>query len=409
MDLNEDNLKTVKYKMSSFILTIGDTKYEVETTHISRIIFDRDYDNFYFPYFQIDIVVTAATYRKMKKDSGNIVCNMVFKNAFYTNANNLEENTPLFTNTELTGKYKVYLDNSSPDLTEANQEAAEKSDTSTTAMIPVKLLLYNYNTFTKYNVVINNILSEVTLVDIVGYLFTVMKLKNVIMSPASSKKEYSQFVVTPLKFFEQLNRVCNGYGIHKDGTTIFFDTMYNYVIEKNAKCSGYRTGEIRNTYLISPSDESNDSSAVSGSYKSNKYKANVVALNSNSLDMKNMSDLISTTHGNNYAVINTSTGEVSTTLIDETTDVINNVMVKNEGEDTSNALKNELSENKNPITIGCAGVGLDMFNPNKQFILSLSGKRFKKYNGKYRISRATASFLKEGDLFNISMSISLKG
>ena len=86
-----------------------------------------------------------------------------------------------------------------------------------------------------------------------------------------------------------------------------------------------------------------------------------------------------------------------------------NVVVQKEGDIPAKSLKREITESKKQIKCQFQNEDISMLKPNKQFIVSVEGVKYKKYNGKYRLSLVSHSFEKEGDYFSVSSIAFLKG
>lgn len=407
MDLNSVKLALYKYKFSSFNLLIGHEKpidYEVEHDLIGRMMIVEDYENYFFPYIEVTISVPNNIFRLMKKNSTQIKATI--------NLSNKKKTDMLSTNTEANTNFRnvfnqtfyVFLNEASPDLTEEEQEYVEKSQEQYGQLSTVSFLLYPYDYYMRYQKITNTSLANVTLVEALAYVINKVGIRDVLLSPPDNYKTYKQFVITPISFIGQVQRICESHAMHKTGTLIFFGIDRMYIIDKSPKCTAYVTNEQKLTYVIYDT-ESQENSHSGGCYINTKDKFTVI--NTSKVEFTDSSEFVSKTAGSGIISVNAE-GETSVISGNGTTDVTT-VLVQNEGGDVSSVARHALEESSKILSVSMSDINIGAITPNKQFIVNITGTRYKKYNGKYRLTKATHVFTKEGDLFQVSTSCEFKG
>ena len=407
MKLDSVKLALYKYKFSNFSLSIGDDKptvHEVEHDLIVRLIIAEDYDTYFFPYIEVTISVPNNIHRLMKKFSTKIKATI--------NLTRKKKTDMLSSDTEANANFKnvfnesfyVFLNDASPDLTEEEQEKVEKSAEQYGQLSTITFLLYPYDFYMKYQKIVNTPLANVTLVEALTYVLNTVGIEKVLISPPDNYKTYKQFVITPIPFIDQVQRICEKYVMHKTGTLIFFGINRMYIIDKSPKCSAYVTNEQKLTYLIYDT-ESEENSQSGGCYINTKDKYTVI--NASKMEFDDSSELVSKTAGSGIVSIN-SEGTVSVIKGDGSTDVTT-VFVQNEGDDASEAIRHAIDESAKVLTVNMSDIDINTVTPNKQFIINITGTKYKKYNGKYRLTKATHTFEKEGDLFQVTTTCEFKG
>jgi len=420
VNLTDVKLSLVKYKIATLRLTIPKIKepFIVETIFINNFSIEKDYDNYYFPYFQLSVNVPAYIYRAMKKNNLNIYAYMDLQSGYFKDVNVSNEKPAFKSYTK--GNFYVFMEDMSPDVTENEQIAIEKDagtykkGSSLSDTVKINLLLYHDSTLFNSKTIVNNVLTSATLVDALAYVLNKAKITKVLLSPPNNYHKYSEFILTPVTALEQLERICNEYGIHKKGTLIFFDLTYTYIIDRSPKCSAYQKNEYKTTHLMSSTNKSLSSGQKKGCYKNAKEKYYMINLNSDNISFKSLGELNNQQYGNTFTTVDSSTGKVSTTdskavSAKKSLSKTSRVIVQDSGDSTSKALANSLKEDSKIAVLGFSYVDLDMLAPNKQFIITIDDSKLKKYNGKYRITKLIAAFEKEGNFFIPSVTAEFKG
>jgi hypothetical protein len=401
MDISSVKLSLVKYKMNKMQLIIPTLSepYNVEPSLITNITIDFDYYGYIFPFFEIDLTIPNSIYRIMKKNNTNLKAYINLQKGYFRNASNNGEDKPAFSN-YLNDTFYIFMEDCTPDLSETKQKEVEKSNNSYNQMANVKLLIYNYDYYNNYNTPVNGVLASATLVDALSYVLNKAGLSKVLLSPPNNYKRYSEFIITPLHAIDQLERICNEYGMHTLGTLIFFDLKCLYIIDKGLKCTAYQNNEFKVTHLISCPIRAEQSLIQSGCYRNNVDKYNVININANSVSCKDLSELNDNIYGNKLITINTSNGSIREANLNTNNTSRPFVMTVNKGDNTESAFMNELSDATREFTCAVSSIDLDMLTPNKQFIITIDDIGLKKYNGKYRLMRTVVTFTRDGDYFN---------
>ena len=403
MDTNKIKLSLTKYKMKSFQLLIGSKKIEVPQEEIVSFCIIENFDKYYFPYFEMTLSVDNSTYRLISKNSTKIKANISLYKGKFNELLRTEDNSTTSFKKAISGSFKVFLDNSTPDLSEKEEKKIDKDGTKYGQLTTFKIILYPNLYYNKYDIVINGAFLNVTLAEMVGYILTKTKMTKVLMSPPTNYKKYKQFLLPRIPTCERLTRICDTYALHKNGSIVYFGLDRAYIIDKVPKCTAYAKNEYKITYILYKSS----SKAVSnsgGCYASSKDKYNV--LNAVRFDTANKREVVNKSAGKNIVSVNSNGG---ITKSNKKASKVTRVVVQNEGNSTVRSMKREIKENKKILTAQFVDVDINMITPNKQFIVSVEGATYKKYNGKYRLTKAVHNFVKEGDYFQLTSSCEFKG
>jgi hypothetical protein len=415
------NLTLARYRFATFNLNVpGNATYKVEYTFIEAVTIEKDMDNYVLPYFQIDVRIPSVLYRDMKNNNANITADIDLQRAIFQKNEYTTNDSCASWNSYVSNRFYVLLQDQTPEINSSvidkknQQNGTYKGTVNFQEDVLVHLLLYRNDYYHNLQTAPNAILSNCTLIDAITYVLNTAGLTNILISPPTNYKFYREFCITPLKIPQQLNRICNSYALHNNGTIIFFDLDRGYILNKVAGCTAYVTNEFRTTYLISDSAMASTSEQATGCYSSAKDKSNICNIIPNTLQIKDLSGTTSQVYGNNFATINAANGAITTAsgganLSSSAVNSTTYYSIINSGEDTSSAMQKTINENGKVITMGLSAVDLEMLSPNKEYIVSLTDTTLAKYNGKYRMSNEKFVFQKQGEYFTLLATVVLKG
>lgn len=405
MDISDIRLGLVKYKFKSLQIKLpGVDPFDVDEQYIKSLIIEKDYDNFYFPFFQIEVGLPNYLYRAMKKNNYEIRAYVDLQKALFYDIE--PTNSAKGMSSYIQSNFFVFMEDMSPEPLERELEKGEKDNQSFNKgyaygeMTIVRLLLYREDFLFNSKKLVNVVFSSTTLVNALTYVCNNTGLKDILISPPNNYKSYRELIITPVTVMEQLERLCNEYGMHTNGSTIFFDFKYLYILNKIPKCKAQLPQEIMVTYLASLMSSGPESVQGMGCYtKPNEYYfANIVP---DSIQIESQSGFNEQIYGNSFTTIDTASGSVSTVSSGATntkgaSTKSTRTVVRTGADNSTGVIKQTLLESSKVATLGFSYVDLDMFAANKEYVLTLEDVKFKLYNGKYRISRSLAIFENEG-------------
>jgi hypothetical protein len=395
--------------MKSLVLTIGKgdkaTKHTVENSLIISMKLIENYESELLPFFTITLAVPNDIYRKMTSTTykNNVKVKMNLQKGKFVDAVSVDTTDKVSFRDAINTTFHAIISAKEPDLTEKEQKSVEESSNKYGQLSTLTMSLYPQSYYNTYQTVVNANLENVTLTDCIVYILNKAKIKKVLLSPPNNTKKYSQFKILPIQANMMLTRICDKYAYHSKGSIVFFDFDRAYIIDKVPKCTAYTKNEYKITYLVSATS-SQATRSTGGAYINSKKKYNVI--NVVELSTDNSSDVTKKTVGSNIVSVD-SEGKVTKTNSKATT--VTNVVVQNEGNSTAKAITRTISESKKTISCQMQNADITMLKPNKQFIVSIEGTKYKKYNGKYRLKSVAHTFDKEGDYFAVTSIASLSG
>lgn len=408
MKLEDAKLALYKYRMKSFVITVGSgekaVKEKVDTEEISNFEIIHDYENSYFPFFTITVTVPNGFYRTLVKpeNASKIKVNMQLQRGKFKDAVTLDPGSGSAFRDAIKGSFVAIIGPKEQDTTEDIQKIAEKEGSNQYGQLSkITMALYPSAFYKNYDIVVNAILETVTLTDVAVYCMNKAKIKNILMSPPNNHKSYSEFRIVPIPFCDQMTRLCDNYAFHNKGSIVYFDLTRGYIVDKVPKCTVYEENEYKNTY-IGVSTKEAVTHQTGGGYENSEKK--YYLLNAISFGTVNESSIVKKNAGSNQVIVNAD-GKVIKT--NKKASKVTRVIIQNEGENNAKAIKRSLKEAKKGFNCSFSDIDILALTPNKQFIVSVEGKKYKKYNGKYRMKYCDHKFEKEGDYFSVNTSVSL--
>lgn len=406
--IDDIKFKLCKYLVESCILYIPDEKpYELEIPkQFINMYIEHDYNSYTYPLFEVTISVPNSIYRKMKKQSNKLHLYLLVKYAFFDKDVNADTVKTVKKYEFINDNFYIFMEDDGTEVTDILQKKVEDNtyyderkgpnslnDTS------VRLLLYKEDELTSPKQILPRVFHNCNLTDAITYIINKLKIKRVLMTPASNNTVYNELILPPVRMIESLERLCNDYGMHDNGTVIFFDFKTLYIIDKGLRCTAWEPGEKKLNYVICQPMLTTDKS-ISGVYIDNEENVNY-------LTMKITTNSASSLHseqmfGSKIRVINNKTGKVYYYAIEN--DEIKRVekmeklgdtrtIVINAGEDdTMDALMLRIKEQSMSWAVNLDNTLLSLLAPNKDFNFIFTDTQQTKYNGYYRLGGYIATF-----------------
>lgn len=413
LKIDKVNLRMCKYRIDMLRLTIKglDKPFTVEQLAIGDINIAKDYDKYQYPFFRLIISIPNKIYRAMRKNYNDISAYVRMTYAYFKTEDTVgiaDHDPP--SHIYLTENFVVFMDDATPQVNTEIQETVESAmqpddvtydpQNNTTC----EILLYKQNDLNIIKKTPTTVFHNVNLMDALAYYTNMIGMKNILCSPPNNNQEvYEQFMIPPIRADEQILRICCDYGLHKCGTSLFFDFDKVYIIEKVNKCTAWVKNEYKTIYIVNPTLDSELPTVVQGcSYESTDHcgyctmtEAQAVAA---SMEREQ-------SFGASMKVLDKKTGDY-TTISPKGSYVKggggdSRTMTLYEGESyTASALKQRLEEEGLVLHVTLDGVDLTMLAPNKLYQLYFMSSKLSKYNGAYRLTGYECTFTaKDGNWF----------
>lgn len=411
MDIKKLSFSLVRYTVTQCQLFAPNLKkpYDIPVESISEIIIDNDYENYYFPFFQISVDLPATILRSIKDTPFENHISITIEAGYYDE--NLDGSTLKAKSKAkyISGKYLAFIDSQYRNLFDSNLEDAEKKEgydlkeSNPQSNQVVSFALYDEQLLNAKDKVFNAVIGSGCLIDFVAFILNKASIKNVLISPPNNYKTYAPFIITPIPAIEQLDRICNDYGLYDYDAMIYFGLDRNYILSNTAACNAYESNEYKTTYFYYSEIDGKFSSS-GGCSKDNKEKTNYIIMPGQSTIFKD------------------SSFEAENKLVAEKFNYIRNddatVTVKDKtgefhlvtsGDSSVKSVSNRIKSFSKTAIMSLRHIDLEMLTPNKQFNFLIEDKKYRKYSGSYILSRTVIVLAKEGNFFTPLIEASFRG
>ena len=392
MDFDDIVWKYPRYKMESAKLIVGSKEpFDIKMSVINTLYLKRNFEDEYFPYFEISISVPYWVYNNVMLDPENVFMSIDFRYGMFDQ--DVDPTIPM--TTEYKGKYKCIFEDVSPSSDGKWQLIREQEDGTINEryagndLMPLQMLLYNTQYYDNYDKVVEKILTSSTCIDALTYILTRGGISNVLISPPDNRKTYKEFKILPLPAAEGIYRICYEYQLYDEGAVIFFDLDRCYILSKKCKCDAWIPNEWKTTHLLSLQQYHNSSVVSGGHYKDSEEKCNIINIIPDSI----MDGAGRDAGEKNFTLVNTATGEVNKVGSGKPSATY----VYDKADDGSKIISAMSKETTKAFACRFKHCVLSALNPNKLFVVTIDDPKLKHLCGEYRIYKMLCEFYQEGN------------
>ena len=426
MDFTSIKFRPYKYKIESFTLMIpGLGDYNVDPKYITKVVIEKNYDRYIYPYFEVTMNVPNNVYRAAQKENIDIRAYIHMVGGFSDIAMIIDDYSPdevyneedyiNWTDEIINSNMYCFSGMSTVDVTEENDKKAEEeteasSEMSVSNNATLTVSLYNEDYLFKLKETVNTVLNGVTTTEAMAYILNKVGINKILCSPATNEQTYSELLLPPNSAAENMDYLANNYAMHECGTLVFFDFQRGYILNKDAECTAYETNEPKKTYITSVSREDESIFAKSGSAFIDN--CGVVNLTAGSYQFSTPSVVNDQKYGSNIVSVDSRTGDVAQIECTASTSEkggSTRVYTVESGEDSSVATASALKEASMQGNISMANTNFTFFNPNREIEIVMDNSNLNKYNGLYRVSSMSTTMAANAGVFSSSTSIVLLG
>ena len=429
MDINEVDIKPVKYKITKFNIIIPSypEPYELDEAHVGNFVIEKDYENFVFPYMEFRVIIPDTVYRDIMDEGSEIYVDLKLEYTYLDDFYEIEHDThQKMVGTVFDERFYAFIENKSPKLTDATSGEREKvrRDNGDVTQYsydndkPIVMSLYRSEHIFLTDQIVNKVLSGVTLTDTVNFYFKTAGLNKLLMSPADNNQSYKEMLLPPVSVISGLFRLIKTYQLHKKGSILFFDYDRVYLCNKKLGATCWENNEITKVYLLSYPNTLGDKGILkSGFYVNGAKKYAALNVTGNQISVTNDSMQNDVLNGSNITLIDSTTGDVSQTKADidvnshspNKTGKQNQVLVMDSGQSKLEQIKSEIEDSGQAMTLMVNETLISYLVPNKDFILSTDNASYQQLAGHYRITSMGATFTRESSLYTSSFVLTFKG
>lgn len=400
---------TIKYKIESMDIIFENGDIEpIDSGMIMHIYMEKDYDNLYFPIFNVSAVMSDELYNRINKENETVQFRLKIIKNIYDLSNKLQK-YELYCNK----LFRCFMDKET--IIKDKEQLKDKKTTENTESPNLRSNPRNFYLFTDDVInckkVFNLSVEDADLTDLIIYLIGECKITKLLMSRLDNREHIKDLIIPNGNLIESITYINELKGLYKKGMLLFFDIDYAYLIDKNCLCTSWRKNEVRVTHIHVSNQKSSDSQ-LNGQFINKDRKQTHIFTHTDRIKMTNTNVLNDQISGNAVTVINSKSNNVNNIKTDSTQigkPNTNLVYTKEDNQYTISAIETRMNESECICNISFIGIDMDVFSPNKEILITYEDPEFnKKYSGNYRISKLTATLKKDADELIGEIQVTLK-
>ena len=386
----------IKYKVDNFdvIFKNGDIE-KLNGDMVTHLYIEKDYDELYFPIVNVSIMMRDELYHRIKQENDTVKFRLrVVKNIYDQDMKFL--------------KYELYCNEvftcfkDKENVIEDNLNVEKKKETEGDSSVTLGNNTRDFYLFTDEITMckkfFNLSIESATMSDLAIYILGETGVKQLLMSKLNNNESLSNFTIPSGNAIDAINYLNNLKAFYEKGMLLFFDIDTTFLIDKNYKCTAWRTNEIKITHIHVANQQSNDSQ-LNGYFINKDRKQTHVFANTDRVQIRNTNITNNQIAGNKIKVIDAKAGSAqqvgaNTTAVNSNNEQI--LMVKSSNKYTASQIKTKLEENECICGVTLIGVDTEVVSPNKEILITYEDSKLQKqYGGNYRVCRTTTTLTKD--------------
>ena len=407
LSLSDIIFQKFEYVIDSFSIQSAGKTYKMETIQLTDLYIERDYDHDHLPVVMIRVVISDELYHTICTNPTNTTFTIVIKSQIDV-GNKIKNSGSIYISDKFVPLGKDGTPFQSKQLyDQIKTKSTAGSNSTLTNFTNVRTFIIGRKTdLISTKKITNVVLSSSNMLDAVSVVLSQAGASKVLISPLDNNTSYSELILLPQPTIAQLKYLNSFYGFYKEGAQIFFDLWATYILRNSAKCTAYKSNEVRTVYFCIY-DSSNAKAASMGSKSYINEKSAYIAVNGVNFHVEDLSTTSNEYIGTNSVVINND-GKVSQATSGKGT-TYNVLSVRNHNNCYTSEISARIKELSCVVTISVMSFDLSLITPNKTYkILSSDTSVANKVTGSFRLVSIKTVFTKDGDVFIPTSVIMLK-
>ena len=399
-----------RYKITKFIILIPDKEdIQLNTFHIDNFSIEKDFDNNIFPIFHVILRISTPMYYTILQNKTTVKFRIRVDKYTY-------DNNDLLLNSELSFDdiFTIYITDNSEFFDKSLYEAKINVTGSTTDMHDIQLhefYLFKEKDLDSSKTVFNTVIKNSNLETVVSYMLSESGSNNILMTPIENREKIDEIFLLPISVNKNISYLENQYGFYSHGLLFFYDIDRIYFIDKQSECTAYTTTEYKKT-LITIHDSNNIGYMMPGTYKDKETSSYTMNVPRTNIVMNSTSIVDNQLSGNKITVVNNSIDvntQVSPSLQQRGSSSQKVVVNKYNNPYVEKMIEYRKIENSNIVKISSTDVEMEVFTPNKKYMLYFEDSSINNtHGGSYRLTDAKFSFIKNGEYYVPSVIVTFK-
>jgi hypothetical protein len=410
MVTDKANWHLYKYKVKAVSLNIeGEDPIELNPNLVQSLYIERDYDNDILPVIMLSVVIKDEYNFKILANQDSTSITLHIQGEIDSDG----KGDTSVTHDYIKDTFCVLPIDSTPNVNSDELERVKESSTYGSGGLTMNdasqtrtYILAKRADLKSTKVICNTVFCSANMTTVVSYLLNKSGCTKVLMSPVDNHTMYNELLLLPIPLTNQLRYLTSYYGLHKHGTTIFFDIDRIYVIRKNAGCTAYDDIEPKDVEITVNGGDSGTNIAR-GSFTNDSRRTGYIDVGVDQFFVSDQSTTGNEFIGDNSLIIN-NLGDVSE-AVSNSKGSFNIMTTSTHNTYTQYETELRYRELKSVISILTANCDLRLLKPNRRFkVNSTSTAANLAVKGDYRLSKLKVSLVKSGNDFTNITEITLK-
>lgn len=405
----DDTYIHYQYIIKEFFILINGENIRINNERIGAIKIVNDYVENLFPIMSITLNLDAGLYYKIIKNKKDVKFKLRMQKFYRKNMDSII--CGLYEDC-ISKTFSLILDDEEEDFTEKLRELAygeDQQNNLTATKINMEFFLFDSELMKTMKQTVNQILEDGTVTSAIGYICSRLNIKNLLMTRADNVNEYSQLIIPPMKLSKALSYIDTFYGIHKNGSIIFFDYDRGYIIPYNGRCTAYEPNEIKEVSVIVPKAESVLVNNVCQLKKYDQPNSKFIIADQSSMTFFDETVSQDILEGKEVRIIDLYTGEIEDTLDNDENG--RRKIITNRGENRyfKDIYKAQMKSAEAVITATFQDIDMALIKPNKKFNFIFEDITLsRKYKGTYIISKTAMVLTRKTNEYTMLMTCTFR-
>lgn len=416
--IEEQKLDIYNYFISSFdIIYPSGEATKIAPSMVYKISKLDDFDNNFFPLFNIGFHLNVNDYYKILKEKTKVKFRIRLQKAKMDKFDTTS--TKVIKQDVFNDIFTAYIEDSTPFYDEEIYKKSKDIRGTSKSVSPedlsakMDLYLFKEKDIDGSKKVINKVLGGLTLTDAVFDLYSSCGLaSNFLMQKFENNSTFSEIIFPPLPMLGTLQFLQETYqNFYNGASTIFFDYDTKYMLKKQVGCAAWRSQEFKQTVFMVREAKSAQRQQIS-SIKNAEEKKFYISVTPDMVTIDKASITTDVLDASKVVIVDGKSGKTQTAEsgLDKRGSGSTKVVFQDK---PNNRIGKEVEANMKSkgmvITISCSNIDMDAIKPNKEFVIKFLDKQASgNLSGTYRLSSVSYHFTPNGSSgFNLTATLRL--
>ena len=214
------------------LLFPNEEPFELKGDKIRGLKIEKDFDNYFFPIFSIDLFIDQMLYYKIVSMKTEVKFRIKVEKH---KKSVIMDGTYEFNELIIDSTFGIYINDDSFFINEDLYKAAQANGTSSMTGALHTFYLFKDSDLSSSKKTINAVLEDVTMTDTIAYILSASGSDKVLMSPVDNTEVYKQVLLLPTTVIKNINNLEKQYGFYNNGSVLFYDFDRTYMLSRTAK------------------------------------------------------------------------------------------------------------------------------------------------------------------------------